>query len=333
MAISDILQMPTCERAEMTRTDLAQIVLQMRKLNITELHKFDFMHKPTNEYFFKAVKDLVAIGAMDARLLTITPHGKKVMKLALEPCLANALLRSAEHRCTEEMLIIVALISVDYAKIFYIPRERSSRRASLDKRRALWVDAGDHLTLLNVYRKWTVDGRCGRQWCDENFVSFYTMKNAKKLVDQIGGQLSLLNVSRRSCGSDYRRVQAALAASFGDKAACHCGDGRYAWLADKCQLFDKKMRVVASSDSVIQGDPRRLVICYKVIVSTGTKMVLVTEVEKDMLPESVRAKVPDDNPWTAGDEFRRLWLASQNTPTSQASARREFSLANYDDGH
>lgn len=87
MAISDILyvdllyffrQMPTCERAEMTRTDLAQIVLQMRKLNITELHKFDFMHKPTNEYFFKAVKDLVAIGAMDARLLTITPHGKKV---------------------------------------------------------------------------------------------------------------------------------------------------------------------------------------------------------------------------------------------------------------
>lgn len=50
----------------------------------------------------------------------------QVMKLALEPCLANALLRSAEHRCTEEMLIIVALISVDYAKIFYIPRERVS---------------------------------------------------------------------------------------------------------------------------------------------------------------------------------------------------------------
>ncbi|KAH7691287.1 hypothetical protein AAVH_40199, partial [Aphelenchoides avenae] len=38
----------------------------------------------------------------------------------------------------------------------------------------------------------------------------------------------------------------------------------------------------------------------------------VTEVEKYMLPESVRAKVPEDKPWTPGDELMQDWLASQN---------------------
>lgn len=49
----------------------------------------------------------------------------------------------------------------------------------MEKWRELTSDAGDHLTLLNVYRKWTVDGGCGWQWCQDNFVYFQTMKNAK----------------------------------------------------------------------------------------------------------------------------------------------------------
>ncbi|KAH7715748.1 ATP-dependent RNA helicase DHX33 isoform 2 [Aphelenchoides avenae] len=171
--------MATSESAEITRADLAQTLLQMCKLNITDVLNFDFMQKPSKRYFVKAVEDLVAIGAMNARLLTITPHGEKMMKLALEPCLANALLRSAEHGCTEEMMIIVALISVDYAKVFYKPWEESSLMAAMEKWRELTSDVGDHLTLLNVYRKWTVYGGCGWQWCENNFIHYQTMVNAK----------------------------------------------------------------------------------------------------------------------------------------------------------
>ncbi|KAH7715746.1 Helicase-associated domain containing protein [Aphelenchoides avenae] len=327
--------MPTYESAEITRTDLAQTLLQMSKLNITDVMSFPFMEKPTEEYFVRAIDDLIAIGAMDAGLLTITPHGQKIMKLALEPCLANALIRSAEHGCTEEMLIIVALISVDYAKVFYKPPDKDLREAAMEKWRELTSDAGDHLTLLNVYRKWTVDGGCGWQWCQDNFVYFQTMKNAKKLVDQIGRQLAELGVRRSSCDSQHYLVQAALAASFSDKAASHYAEGLYFWLADKCQSFEYRMRVMASADSVLHASRRKLVICHRVITSISMKtcqMLLVTEVEKDMLPESVRAKVPADERWTPGDELKQAWLASQNPPTSQASARREFSLANYD-GH
>lgn len=49
------------------------------------------------------------------------------MELALEPCLGNALLRSAKHGCAEEMLVIVAIISVDYAKVFYKPQDKVKR--------------------------------------------------------------------------------------------------------------------------------------------------------------------------------------------------------------
>lgn len=81
---------------------------------------------------------------------------------------------------------------------------------------------------------------------------------------------------RKSCGKQYDRVQAALAASFADRAASFEKEGRYVWLADKSQRFERKARVMASIDSVLQARPLKLVICYKVIGSSSPKMHLVS---------------------------------------------------------
>lgn len=93
----------------------------------------------------------------------------------------------------------------------------------------------------------------------------------QKIFNQIGGQLAFLGVPRRSCGPHYGHVQSALAACFGDKAAWHSGGGVYVWLADKAQQFEKKTRVVASMDSDLHKNPRKLVVCHKVVVSGSSK--------------------------------------------------------------
>ncbi|KAH7715744.1 Pre-mRNA splicing factor ATP-dependent RNA helicase PRP22 [Aphelenchoides avenae] len=309
--------MPTSDSAEMTRADLAETLLRMSKLNITDVLNFPFMEKPSIPYYVRALDDLVAMGALDAESRTLTPHGEMIMKLALEPCLANALIRSAEYGCSEEMLVIVALISVDCAKVFYKPQDKLFTQLAVEMRAELKSHAGDHLTLLNVYREWTGVGDCGQQWCDDNFVYFQTMVNAKACL---GGAVATNSNAFKPL---WRRASPTK----------RRGDGVYAWLADKPQLFKKKVKVVASMDSDLHQCPRKLVICYKVVVSGSSRkrqMQLVTEVQRDMLPESVRAKVPEDKPWTPGDDLWQAWLDSKNA--SEASARREFSLENDDDG-
>ncbi|KAH7707525.1 ATP-dependent RNA helicase DHX8 isoform 2 [Aphelenchoides avenae] len=253
-------EMPTSDSAEITRADFAEILLRMSKLEIANVLDFDFMQKPSEKYFIRAVKDLVAIGAMNASG-RITPHGEKIMELALEPCLGNALLRSAKHGCAEEMLVIVAIISVDYAKVFYKPQDKRLREAAIEKWRHLHFGAGDHLTLWNVYRKWTTVGGCGRKWCDDNFVYYQTMHSAKKLIDQLRRQLAQMRVPIKSCGSQFERVEAALAESFADKVASFDRYRGYVWLADKPERLEHKVL-----------ERPKLVICYKVVVAGERKL-------------------------------------------------------------
>ncbi|KAH7711634.1 hypothetical protein AAVH_21058 [Aphelenchoides avenae] len=154
------------------------------------------------------------------------------------------------------------------------------------------------------------------------------MQNAKKLIRQLRRQLALLGVPRSSCGSQYSRVVQTLAACFADKAASLEGGSRYIWLADKSKRLDGKMRVELSTDSDLcrrRASPQ-LVICYKVVVPGESRvpyMHLVTEVEGDMLPKSVSAKLA----WTMGDKFRKAYQAQQAKEANKASARPEFSLA------
>lgn len=80
-----------------------------------------------------------------------------------------------------------------------------------------------------------------------------------------------MGVTQRSCGSEFERIQAALAECFSDKAAVGDGNGRYVWLADKPNLFHEKVKVEPCMDSDLYKRPYMLVICYRVIVSGELK--------------------------------------------------------------
>lgn len=113
--------MSTRNKVEITRSDLAETLLQMCKLNIPDVLDYEFMQKPSEQYFIRAFDDLVAIGAIDAKLQEITPHGTKVwqrqklqwsfpnlqiMKLALECAASRCRVRlrrgNGSHRGTHQ---------------------------------------------------------------------------------------------------------------------------------------------------------------------------------------------------------------------------------------
>jgi ATP-dependent RNA helicase DHX8/PRP22 len=90
------------------------------------------------------------------------------------------LLTSVDLGCADEVLTIVAMLSVE--NVFHRPKEKASQA---DQRKAKFHQAeGDHLTLLAVYEAWKVS-KFSNPWCHENFVQARAMRRAQDVRKQL----------------------------------------------------------------------------------------------------------------------------------------------------
>ncbi|XP_045343286.1 ATP-dependent RNA helicase DHX33 isoform X1 [Leopardus geoffroyi] len=135
---------------EIQRCNLAGVMLQLLAMKVPDVLTFDFMSKPSPDHVQAAVAQLELLGALERKdeQLTLAPLGRKMAAFPLEPRFAKAILLSPKFHCTEEMLTIVSLLSVD-SVLCNPPSRRDEVRAV---RRKFVSSEGDHVTLLNVYR-------------------------------------------------------------------------------------------------------------------------------------------------------------------------------------
>ena len=90
------------------------------------------------------------------------------------------LIISADLGCTDEILTIVAMLSVESP--FYRPKEKA---AQADMKKAKFNQAeGDHLTILAVYQAWAAS-KFSNPWCFENFIQARSMKRAQDVRKQL----------------------------------------------------------------------------------------------------------------------------------------------------
>ena len=134
---------------ELQRTNLSSVVLQLKAMGGNDMIHFDFMDPPPTSSMVAAMENLYHLGALDDEGL-LTRVGRRMAEFPLDPVLSKTLITSVEMQCSEEVLTIVALLSVE--GVFYRPREKQSQ-ADSKKQRFVSPD-GDHLTLLNVYSSW-----------------------------------------------------------------------------------------------------------------------------------------------------------------------------------
>eukprot|EP00644_Phytophthora_capsici_P016977 jgi/Phyca11/557566/estExt2_Genewise1Plus.C_PHYCAscaffold_1420001 len=109
----------------------------------------------------------------------LTRLGKKMAEFPVEPKNAKVLLTSVVLGCAEEVLTIVAMLSVE--SVFFRPKEK---QAQADQKKAKFHQPeGDHLTLLAVYEAWA-NSKFSNPWCYENFIQArairYFANTAKK---------------------------------------------------------------------------------------------------------------------------------------------------------
>ncbi|XP_063098235.1 ATP-dependent RNA helicase DHX33 isoform X2 [Cavia porcellus] len=135
---------------EIQRCNLAGVMLQLLAMKVPDVLTFDFMSKPSPDHIQAAIAQLDLLGALEHKddQLTLTPIGRKMAAFPLEPKFAKTILLSPKFHCTEEILTIVSLLSVD--SVLYNP---PARREEVQNVRKKFISSeGDHITLLNIYR-------------------------------------------------------------------------------------------------------------------------------------------------------------------------------------
>jgi pre-mRNA-splicing factor ATP-dependent RNA helicase DHX15/PRP43 len=162
---------------EILRSNLATVVLNLKKLGIDDLVHFDFIDPPAPETMMRALEQLNYLGALDDDG-NMTDIGEKMCYFPLDPQLSKCLISSPEFGCSNEICSIVAMLSVP--TIFSRPRDRA--READEAKASFSHQDGDHLTYLNVYHAYKSNGP---DFCYNNYVNARSMKQADSVRKQL----------------------------------------------------------------------------------------------------------------------------------------------------
>lgn len=206
---------------EIQRTNLANTVLLLKSLGVRDLLDFDFMDPPPQDTITTSLFDLWALGALD-NVGNLTALGRTMTAFPMDPSLAKLIITAVEYECSEEMLTIVAMLSVP--SVFYRPKERQEESDAA--REKFFVPESDHLTLLHVYSQWKVNGYSD-SWSIRHFLHPKALRRAKEIRDQIHDIMEKQKMALISCGTDWDIIRKCICSGYYHQAAKVKGIGEY----------------------------------------------------------------------------------------------------------
>uniref|UniRef100_A0A7S3ZC24 RNA helicase n=1 Tax=Lotharella globosa TaxID=91324 RepID=A0A7S3ZC24_9EUKA len=198
---------------EIQRANLGNIVLTLKAMGINDMLGFDFMDPPPVQTMVTALENLYVLGALDDEGL-LTRLGRKMAEFPLEPSLSKILIKSADLGCSEEMLSVVGMLSVE--DIFYRPKEK---QAQADMKKAKFFQPeGDHLTYLTVYQSWAAN-KFSNPWCYENYLQARALRRAQDVRKQLTQLMDRYRLPVESCGKHWNRLRKAITSGYFMNAA------------------------------------------------------------------------------------------------------------------
>ena len=265
-------EMLTTPVPEIQRTNLAETVLQLKAMGINDLLSFDFMDAPPTETLILALEQLHSLSALDEEGL-LTRLGRRMAEFPLEPRLCKMLIMSVNLGCSDEILTIVSMLSVQ--NVFYRPKDK---QALADTKKAKFNQPeGDHLTLLAVYNSWK-NNKFSNAWCYENFVQIRSLKRAQDVRKQLLGIMDRHKLDIISCGKSTARIQKAICSGFFRNAAKKDPQEGYRTLVDGQVVY------IHPSSALFNRQPE-WVVYHDLVMTTKEYMREVTTIDPKWLVE------------------------------------------------
>lgn len=216
---------------EILRTNLASVILQMAALRLGDIHQFPFLDKPDPRAIRSAYRLLYELQALTQQQ-QITPLGKQLANLAVDPRFARMLIAGAKEGCLAEALIIVSGLSIQD------PRERphDKQQAADEKQRQFSDEKSDFLGILKLWQllqqqKAALSNNQFRKYCVEHFISYLRLQEwgdiYRQLRSQLEGMALRLNSQPAEYAAIHRAILTGLLSQVGFKLADHQYLGAY----------------------------------------------------------------------------------------------------------
>lgn len=164
----DFLSRPEFTDPEILRTNLASVILQMTSLGLGDIAAFPFVEAPDKRNIQDGVRLLEELGAIQTASnghQQLTPLGRQLAQLPVDPRLARMVLQAQKSGCVRELMIITSALSIQD------PRERpvDKQQASDEKHRRFADKDSDFLAFVNL---WDYLKEQQKRCHQHNFVSF-----------------------------------------------------------------------------------------------------------------------------------------------------------------
>jgi len=278
--IPDYKKLPLQTKPEIQRVNTAYLILQMKALGIRNILDFEFLSPPSEENIVKALELLYALGALDEKTELTKDIGYKLVEFPLDPKLGAALIKSNDdkYKCTEEMLSLVAVLSVQ--NLFMANKEPTLLAKT--KKKDVGVIEGDHLTLLNIYNIYNrIKGSKNKeQFCKEHFINEKAMIRAIQIRAQLKSLLRQLKIVIKPTDDDddYESILKCITAGFFTHVAQLQPDGSYHNIRSNEILY-------IHPSSVLANLRPRWVIYHEIIATKYQYMRDVSEINPEWLLE------------------------------------------------
>ena len=201
---------PEFTEAEILRTNLAAVILQMKVLGFGDIQRFPFVDPPDSRQVKDGYRVLEEIGAVDG-LGKVTQLGRRLARLPVDPRIGRMLLEAAHTGCLREVLVIAAALSVQD------PRDRPmDKQQQADEAHDLFRnEESDFLGFLSLWnfleeKRRHLTQRKFRRLCRDHFLSWTRVQEWHDIHRQLRVQLHEMGYRDNQEDPGYETIHRAL---------------------------------------------------------------------------------------------------------------------------
>ncbi len=150
---ADFAGRPRFTDPEILRSSLAGVILRMKSLRLGSVEEFPFLEAPPRKAISDGYALLGELNAVDDDN-ELTPIGKELSRLPLDPRVGRMILEARDRQALEEVLVIASALSVQDAR----DRPLEAQQAADEKHRKFDDEKSEFMGYLKLW-KWIEEGR------------------------------------------------------------------------------------------------------------------------------------------------------------------------------
>jgi ATP-dependent helicase HrpA len=205
----DFESRPEFTDAEILRTNLASVILQMIAAGLGDIAAFPFIDPPDRRNINDGIGLLQELGALDKDKLT--PIGRRLSQLPVDPRLARMVVAAEENGCVREVMVIAAALSIQD------PRERpTEQQQQAQEQHARFRDNdSDFIGFLNLWnylreQQKELSSNQFRKMCRAEFLNYLRVREWQDIYAQLRQVVKAQGVSVNGGDIDTKGIHLSL---------------------------------------------------------------------------------------------------------------------------